>query len=225
MIWKRVISIFGALIICGVIGFLLPFFLSDQGSGVYVDEVALREQFKEEMLTLSEKRHKDSLEQEWVEFIQSYPVLISRYLNTMNNLPATNDQILSVTDINGEIDSEYDVNYIGVIDTEGEEFLDLSELEGVPTGTILEPITEEFVKNAWINQKIAERRIEIADSDLDAGIELYNLLDADYLFEKAEDGLTMEEKDEIKSYLNEKLSDDEMVTVNILFERYVGLLK
>lgn len=94
-------------------------------------------------------------------------------------------------------------------------------LEEATTDSAIEPID---TGNDWVDEKVNEHIDEIADEDIDAGASLSEKLDKEIISGFFEDGLTDEEKVELKSYLLENLSDEQYNSLIGLFNKYNYIL-
>ncbi|GKX31771.1 hypothetical protein SH1V18_42510 [Vallitalea longa] len=79
---------------------------------------------------------------------------------------------------------------------------------------------KSYTNHDWVDDKINENREEIADEDLDTGLLIGDKIDDDIVLGYLEDGLTNEEKADLKEYLKIVLSDAEYQEMNVLFDRY-----
>lgn len=84
---------------------------------------------------------------------------------------------------------------------------------------------EAVVKDEWVQAEIDAHIDEIDEADLLIGSEIYNKLDTLYLLDMAEDGLTAEEEEEVKAYLEKELTPEEVTTAWELYVKYVHLLE
>lgn len=85
-------------------------------------------------------------------------------------------------------------------------------------------MTQQQVKDQWIQNKINANRDKISQEDLNAGASIYNSLDTNYLFGMAEGGLTPEEDAKVQEYLQNNLTSGEREIAQRLYYNYVGLL-
>ncbi len=243
-----------AIVVSVLVGGLLPYAMSDQAVGVGVDEQALQDRFKEELLLAYEKSLQETYNEEWDSFVKENPKVIEGYLDTINGRNLANEKteevqdepsqasdILASDSTDAETESDSDVaveitesdedakalqvaTEVKVEETPVEDEIGIYELDSVPLGSTDAPVTESVVKDAWVNQKISDNREEISDADLYTGAEVYNKLDTNYLFGLAGDGLTSDEEAEVKAYLTDNLSDGELAIAVELYNKYVHLL-
>jgi len=82
----------------------------------------------------------------------------------------------------------------------------------------------QYVKDKWVDSMIHENRDSIDDDDLSSGASIYNLIDTNYIFGLAEDGLTDEEEAEVMEYLEANLSPEQIQLAKALFNKYIGLV-
>lgn len=73
-----------------------------------------------------------------------------------------------------------------------------------------------------IQQLIEENKDDIEEEDLEAGTAILEKLDSDYLASLTEDGLTEEEKETMKEYLQSVLTEEEYQDVLELIGKYIG---
>ena len=250
---KKIMMVGGALILCATLAFVIPYFTSGQQlmTGKNVQEQQAR--FEAELNQLRLKQLREYYEAQWLILAEKNQEQINNYIEAVNELPREEDEgvfnivpnmepptdsnsqeEIAVTEIIENSDSEVteseskesqgDSGAIAV-NSQEEETIDLYEIETIPTAQETEIVTEDIVKDAWINAKISSNRDEIADDDLVLGASIYNQLDTDYLFQLAADGLTDEEDALAKQYLRENLNDEQLNVVQELYYKYVHLLE
>lgn len=79
---------------------------------------------------------------------------------------------------------------------------------------------DDFTGHEWVDETINENRDDIADADLDAGLSIGDKIDDDILLGYLEDGLTEEERADLKEYLEVVLTPEEMSKLDALFNKY-----
>lgn len=82
----------------------------------------------------------------------------------------------------------------------------------------------KYTGNNWVDEKIVENKDQISDKDLQSGLAIGDKIDTDLVMAYLEDGLTDEERESLKAYLNTVLSDSEYQTVKVLIGRYSSMV-
>lgn len=83
----------------------------------------------------------------------------------------------------------------------------------------------EYTGKEWVDEKINVHINEITESDLYAGLSMAEKIDENIVMGYLEDGLTEEEKEELKTYLNSVLTRSEYELLKVLVEKYSYLLE
>ncbi len=212
-----------------------------------LDQQAANEEASRLAMLEAEVQLKADLELKWQSYVEEHPEEMTAYLAKVNGAdeasavatdyasdeieavvvtepsePATSSsepkqestESVTVTEVSETIEEDL-----------AEETIELYELESIPAAAESGEITESVVKDAWVNQKIAENRDEIDDADLYSGANIYNQLDTAYLLSLASNGLTEEEEAQVKAYLRENLNEGEIAQVMSLYNKYVHLLQ
>lgn len=215
IMWKKILILIVALFVTAVIGYILPFQLSEQSIGVRVNKEGLQEQFNKEIEMIYENRISDQYEQEWNQYVRENPKIVTAFINKVNGIVQEEEITAMESTTDGAIPNQ---------NTKANEFDFFDDIE-IPYGTEDNPISVNTIKELWLRQKIEENREAVGESDLATGLELYEKLDTNFLFEKANDGLTVDEVDEVYSYLKENLTYEEYSAVLELYNKYIGLLQ
>ncbi len=134
--------------------------------------------------------------------------MMSHNSDTSDSQPDRNE-----TDVTLKEASETDVNETEVAATSQDEKASRVSQEEIA-----------YVKDQWVNDMIQENRQDISDSDLNAGVPIYDKLDSSYLFSLAEDGLTEDEKREARAYMESRLTGSELSRAIELYNKYIGLV-
>lgn len=77
----------------------------------------------------------------------------------------------------------------------------------------------------WLDEQLEAYEGQIEEVDIEVGLAIIEKLDIEYLNELSTEGLTNEEKAEVKSHLNERLTESEYATALALYREYIGLLQ
>ncbi|MDF1617519.1 hypothetical protein [Petrocella sp. FN5] len=222
--FKKMVVGLSLLFLCVVIGFTIPFIMSNQNPSQEVDLDVLKKQFEQELETMQEQKLRENYEAMWDEHMDNNPKELEDLLDEM--------ELLNKSQLETNIEEETVIivspDRTGTIedsstDTLPDEEVDFFDLETVPLSDG-EVITEKVVKDQWVNEKIHTHKDQIADSDLSAGAGIYNRLDTNYLFSLAEGGLSAEKEEEAKAYLRANLSEAELGKAIELYNKYVHLL-
>lgn len=206
---------FLALITCLIVGVFLPFLLNKQVPTLEDNEnvttAILQEKFTNELISeLAQNTTSVSITTSIVAIsISNSAISISAISSTNASIEVTNNDDIPTSE-------EESTNLIQSEDSK--------ENINVTKSSINADEVEPVVKDEWINEKIAENREEISDSDLTVGAQIYDSLDTNYLFGLAGDGLTDSEKAEAFEYLQANLSASEYEIAKNLYMKYVHLL-
>lgn len=84
---------------------------------------------------------------------------------------------------------------------------------------------KKYTGHEWIDQKIDKNRDDINDDDLKEGLSIGDKIDDDIVLGFLEDGLTAEEKVDLKEYLEVILTPEEMDEVKVLIGKYGYMLE
>ncbi|MCF8018772.1 conserved protein of unknown function [Petrocella atlantisensis] len=214
--------------LCVIIGFSIPFVMSNQKPGQDIDVEDLKKQFEQELERMQEQKLRETYETMWDEHMDKNPQELEDLLNEIEQL---NDHDIDADPDISEKDEDTlepitDVTVSHAEDTSTtlpDEEVDIMDVTLIPLSDG-EAITEQVVKDQWVNQKIITHKDQISDSDLSTGAGIYNQLDTNYLFGIAEGGLSVEEEEEVKAYLRANLSEAELGTAIELYYKYVHLL-
>ncbi|PKM55452.1 MAG: hypothetical protein CVV00_04105 [Firmicutes bacterium HGW-Firmicutes-5] len=218
--------------LCVIIGFSIPFVMSNQNPGQDIDVNDLKKQFEQELERMQEQKLRESYETMWDEHMDKNPQELENLLNEMEQLndneidadadsdpdisKGDEDALEPITDVTAPLAEDTSI-------TTPDEEVDFIDVTLIPLSDG-EAITEKVVKDQWVNQKIITHKDQISDSDLSTGAGIYNQLDTNYLFGIAEGGLSVEEEEEVKAYLRANLSEAELGTAIELYYKYVHLL-
>ncbi len=214
--------------LCVIIGFSIPFVMSNQNPGQDIDVNDLKKQFEQELERMQEQKLRETYETMWDEHMDKNPQELEDLLNEMERL---NDNEIDADPDISEGDEDALEPITGVTASHAEdtsatltdEEVDIMDVTLIPLSDG-EAITEKVVKDQWVNQKIITHKDQISDSDLSTGAGIYNQLDTNYLFGIAEGGLSAAEEEEVKAYLRANLSEAELGTAIELYYKYVHLL-
>lgn len=209
---KKIAVGLGLLGLCVVIGFTIPFVMSNQNPGQDIDVEDLKKQFEQELEDMQEQNLRDSYETLWDEHMDENPQELENLLDEMEQLNKS-EPLTDTAEVTGE-----DASVV-----EDDDEVDFFDIELIPLSDG-EVVTEKVVKDQWVNQKIHAHKDQISDTDLSAGAGIYNRLDTNYLFGLAEGGLSVDEEKEVKEYLRANLSEEELGTAIELYNKYVHLL-
>ncbi len=108
-----------------------------------------------------------------------------------------------------------------IVQAPDRESTDQSESTEEPsTSNDVKKSEDDFTGHEWVDETINENRDDIADADLDAGLSIGDKIDDDILLGYIEDGLTEEERADLKEYLEVVLTPEEMSKLDALFDKY-----
>lgn len=153
--FKNIAIVIGAMIITAGIGFVLPYIMSDQTVGVQIDEVAMKEQFKTELIAQVEKEllaideaAKISYEDQWDKFVEANPEYLTKFINDVNGVVEEETEVeeseeevvaveeaAEVVDEADDVDEEVEVvedsdDAAAVVEKEDDESLGQADQEG-----------------------------------------------------------------------------------------------
>lgn len=221
---KNLIYLLITLVLGTVIGFLVPLLLADRTSGAEVDPVKLKQVVQQEYKADMIRSYIESYEAEQIRDLQAAYIAENGTSEGMPVIkPLTNqekeDLVAAImADDNSAIQGEGSkpaAKPEGAVESQMEEPAE-AEIDKEPTGN--------EVKDDRIQQIIDANRDYIDPGELTEGADIFNRLDTGYLFGLSGNGLTVDEKRDVESYLHSQLNDQEYTTAITLYMKYSGLL-
>ncbi len=212
---KKVLIVFLAMIASLGIGLAVPTLMTDPVQGIEVDKSQLlaevQLQFIEDLQEANRAETTLIVSQEIVEESSEFKEPVEELVTTTTDTPGAVQQETTQSPEDVQVPLGDEQNFY--------------EIGGTPLGGDDQNDSEEkVVKDAWVQDQINANRDQISDDDLYAGAAIYNALDTDFLFGLAADGLTEDEKVEVKAYLEATLTPNETALAMELYMKYAHLL-
>ena len=82
-----------------------------------------------------------------------------------------------------------------------------------------------FTNSSWANDMINQHKDEVSQKDLQTGLTISEKIDTNYILNFASDGFTESEKEQVKQYLSETLTEEEYQQLKSLFNKYNYLIQ
>jgi len=149
----------------------------------------------------------------------------TKAIQTESVITNTTKQQVNVTEVKNDIKNINDPEKETIEKETAEIEKETIEEETTEEETVKTAYKGKEVNNTWIQSQIDENRDYIDEGDLNVGSNIYSKIDMGYIFSLTKDGMTDEERVQMRDHLLSNLSPSEYNIAKNLFNKYIGMVK